>query len=204
MHIANANELQSQQQNDDSVLMVRFFVKAHEDQQATKEQGRPVFTDREFIEIRTPGKKDAVCRPARQRDIDRFPRHYEAFKARTDVSLETGTPLAEWPQVTRSMAEELAFFNVKTVEQLAACPDSQLINFMGGGMLKEKAKRWLEEAAGENVRINDLETELAKRDEEINELKAAVAALQAAAKPAVKKAPVKKKTKRKKVTAKKE
>jgi hypothetical protein len=201
VHIASASELnQAHQPTEDDALMVRFFVKAREDQRETAKQGRPVFKDTEYIEIRTPGKRDSVCRPARKRDIDRFPRHYEAFKARTSQEVATGTPLVEWPQVSRSLAEELSFFNVKTVEQLASMPDSQTSQFMGGGMLKQKARKWLEisEAA---AKANELKEALAKRDKEIEELKAAVAALQ---KPAATKRPAKKKAVRKKAAAKKE
>lgn len=183
----------------DEQLLVRFFLKPRQDPRATEEQGRPVFVDATYIEIRIPGSRDAVARPAKPQDIARFPKHYEAFKNRT-AEPETGTPLVEWPLITRSMAEELSFYNVKTVEQLVAMSDQNASKFMGINMLKQKAKEYLGDAA-EKADAKKLETELAKRDKEIEELKAAVKALSAAP---VKKTTAKKKATRKKVSAKKE
>lgn len=199
MHNINSQDFEQQNQSRmDDQLLVRFFLKPREDAVASKEAGRPVYKDTEFVEIRTPGSRDAVCRPARAGDIARFQRHYDAFKSRTDTELLEGTLLAEWPLITRSHAEELSFFNVKTVEQLVAMSDQNANQFMGIQSLKRKAKEWLEQAA-ENKAAEELQAELKKRDDEIAELKAAVKAMQA--KPRV----TKKKTRsKKKVTAKKE
>jgi hypothetical protein len=190
-------------QKMDETLLVRFFTKPRPDNAATAKEGRPIFYDCEYIEIRVPGSKDAVARPARQRDIDRFPRHYQAFKNRVEVP-EEGTPLSEWPMISRSQVEELSFFNVKTVEQLVAMSDQNSTQFMGIQKLKQTAKDWLEETQGENAKIKKLEADLAERDEQIAALAERLEKLEA--KPAPEKAPAKKKTaaRRKKVTAKKE
>ena len=42
----------STQSKLDEQLLVRFFVKSVEDKKETMSQGRPCFTDREYIEIR--------------------------------------------------------------------------------------------------------------------------------------------------------
>lgn len=190
---------------DDAGLLVRFFVKPLQDQGESIRQGRPVFRDREYIEIRTPGKRDPVCRPAKPGDINRFPRHYQAYKDRTEGELEEGTPLTEWPQISRSMAEELSFYNVKTVEQLVSMSDQHATQFMGIHGLRRQAKEWLE-LAGEQAAAAELHAQLSERDEEIADLKAAMQKMQASIddmKPKKKAAP-KKKTARRKVTAKKE
>ncbi len=200
MQIVNSEDFDSRNQSKmDEQLLVRFYLKPKQDMRASEEQGRPVFVDATYIEIRIPGSRDAVARPAKPQDIARFPKHYEAFKNRT-AEPETGTPLIEWPLITRSMAEELSFYNVKTVEQLVAMSDQNASKFMGINMLKQKAKEYLGDAA-EKADAEKLETELAKRDKEIEELKAAVKALSAAP---VKKTTTKKKATRKKVSAKKE
>lgn len=197
MQSASASDFDHQNQSKmDEALLVRFYVKPFQDQNESRKQGRPVFIDREYVEIRTPGSRDAVARPAQPKDIARFPRHYEAFKNRTSQDIHEGTPLSEWPLIARSLIEELTFFNVKTVEQLIAMPDEKAQQFMGLMGLKQKAKEWLE-LSKEYASANDLKDELAKRDDEIAELKAAVAALQ---KPRT----TKKKVTKKKVSKKKE
>lgn len=130
----------------DAALLVKFFNKAVQDQAATQEQGRPVFKDVCYVDIRTVGSKNGyVCRPARQDDINRFPRHYQAFKDRVEMPLE-GTPLSEWTLISRSQAEELAYLGVKTVEQLSSVSDANIGVIMGGYAIKAKAKDWLERA----------------------------------------------------------
>lgn len=183
---------QDRQRDLDAALLVKFFVKPVMDEEASKEAGRPIYRDVEYVDIRAPGSRDNVCRPASPHDKERFDRHYAAFKNRTqgDDRLD-GTPLAEWPLINRSRVEELAFFNVKTVEQLVAMSDANAQNFMGLNTLRAEAKRWLE-AATKAKEAMALQEELSKRDAEIEQLKTAIAELQ------------KPKTRKKKVTAKKE
>lgn len=164
----------------DKGLLVRFFYNTVPDKQATEKEGRPVFKEVEYIEIRIPGKRDAqACRPATFADKKRFPEHYKAFKDRVDMP-EMGWPLSEWPQITRSQAEELSFQNIKTVEQLAACPDSSIGNIMGGYGLKEKAQKALEEAknpAAVAEKTRELEVQNKKLLEQNAELASQVGAL---------------------------
>lgn len=203
MQIVNASDFDSQNQRKmDEQLLVRFFTKPRQDPHQTAAEGRPIFVETEYVEIRIPGSRDAVCRPAKAGDIQRFQAHYDAFKARVEAP-ETGTPLAEWPVVTRSQAEELSFYNVKTVEQLASMSDQNASQFMGMHKLRRQAKEWLEQAA-EQHDAEELAAELKKRDDEIEELRAAIRELQAAPKTTKKKTSSKRRTARKKVTAKKE
>ena len=157
----------------DERLMVRFFIKSKQDHTATLAEGRPIFKDKEYVEIRIPGNRDAqACRPATWADKQRFSKHYEAFKSRISAP-EEGTPLIEWPLISRSFAEELAFMHVKTVEQLAELSDTYAGKLHGGYGLKTKAAEWLkkskvdEEAkAAErlNARIAELEAKLLALD----------------------------------------
>lgn len=179
--------------NPDDSLLVKFYIDTIEDGAATKEAGRPIFKEVEMIDIRVPGSRNNVVRIARPQDIERFPRHYAAFKNRTSMEGIEGTPLTEWPAISRSRVEELAFLNVKTVEQLANMPDSNAQQIMGFFGLKEQAKNWLEKANG----IEALQQKLADRDNLIQELSERLSALEAKSAP-------KKKVTRKKATAKKE
>ena len=127
----NPDDFRTDQQSKmDEGLLVKFYIKPVQNQAETASQGKPVFKDAEYIEIRTPGQKSFIARKVRPGDLERFPRHYKAYKDRTsDVEVVEGTLLKEWPLITRSQVEELAFANVKTVEQLVAMPDSNASQF---------------------------------------------------------------------------
>jgi hypothetical protein len=130
----------------DEQLMVKFFLKEREDKAQTLETGSPKFKEVEYIEIRVPGQRSAqVCRPATYRDKQRFPKHYDMFQKRIEAP-EEGTPLGQWPQVSRSQVEELAFLGIKSVESVAAMADVHAHKMHGGLMLKRRAAEWLEES----------------------------------------------------------
>jgi hypothetical protein len=113
--------------------------------------GRPVFREKLYIEIRIAGQRDIqAARPATHADKQRFPRHLEAFEKRVEPPTE-GMPLIEWPKITRTLAEELAFLNVKTVEQLASMKDANLQQIMGGYGFRDQAVKWLATNSAETV-----------------------------------------------------
>ena len=64
---------------------------------------------------------------------------------------------------------KLSFFNIKTVEQLASCADSNAVNIRGFHGLKEKANKFLEVSKAA-VDVGHLKDELNKRDDQIEEL----------------------------------
>lgn len=152
----------------DAQLLVRFFMKPKQDKKATEEAGRPIYKDVEHCEIRVRGNRDPqACRPATLRDKERFPRHYEAFKKRVELP-EEGTPLAEWPQISRSQVEELSFVNVKTVEQLVDVADTHISKIHGGYSLKQKAATWLE-SANDNAKLAKINREQAQQIADLTE-----------------------------------
>jgi len=131
-------------------LFVQFFMHPKLNQTKSKESNRPIYEDREYIRIITPGDKDNIIeRPATEIDFRRFPRQYEAFKRGQSDQITSGTPLKMVPWVSRAQCEELAFFHVYTVEQLAEISDSNAQNFMGIQSLKQQAKDFL--AAAQNT-----------------------------------------------------
>ena len=176
----NHNDFQTGQESRlDEALFVKFFLKERKDSARTVEEGRPIFKEVEYIEIRVPGKRDPqACRPATLADKNRFPRHYEAFQKRTELPVE-GTPLSEWPQISRSQAEELAFLSVKTVEQLVAMSDTNVTQLQGGYTLKRRAVEWLEAASASKLIAEKeaLQDRLNEQDGEIAAMKAQMAEL---------------------------
>lgn len=158
----------SRQSEADKALAVKFLVRPFQDQAATLREGRPVFIEREYIDIKGPGTH--ICRPAEQRDIYRFPEHYRLFKARINTDdVVQGTPLRDWAPMTRAQAEELAFLNIKTVEQLAATSDVMSGKIMNFHAIKRKAQDWLE-VSKNNAAALQLKEELHKRDLQIEAL----------------------------------
>lgn len=131
----------------DETLLVKFYTHPRLSGPKTQEAGRPIYEEVPYIEIIQPGNKDSIVRrPATARDKSRFAEHYRKFEARVDQDTVEGTPLEEWPMVTRSQVEELRFFNIRTVEQLASASDSNLSGMMGVAMLRQKANEYLERA----------------------------------------------------------
>jgi hypothetical protein len=158
----------------DETLLVKFYHTPRQNEQKSQEEGRPIFEDAEYVSIMVPGQKDNIIeRPVRESDKERFPRHYAAFKNREEQTVE-GTALEQWPGITRSQCEELKFFNITTVEQLAQVSDSHAQNFMGIQLLRTRAKTFME-AAKENAANENLAAELEARDAEIESLKVAMA-----------------------------
>ena len=158
----------SAQKEQDKTLLVKFYYKNVQDKAASKREGRPIYKEKEYIDIKLPGSRDGAARPASPADKSRFQAHYEAFKARVELPTE-GTPLAEWPQITSSLVEEMSFMNIKTVEQLAELNDGLAGRFMGALNLKEKAKQWLDRAKQE-LTAESLQHELADRDKRLADM----------------------------------
>jgi hypothetical protein len=141
----------SQQRELDKHLLVKFYYETRPDKAKTEEEGRPVFKEVEYVDIRVVGKKNgAVCRPAQR-----------------IKEPEVGTPLSEWPPIGRSTVETLSFSNIKTVEQLAEMSDSVASQIMGGFGFKEKAKAFLEYTK-ETKKVTDAAA-LEKKNEELQE-----------------------------------
>jgi hypothetical protein len=138
----------AQGSHPDDILLVKFTIEAQKNDAKTIEEGRPIFEDKEWISIMAPGSRNEVRREARMADKERFPRHYAAFQNRQDQQINEGTPLTEWTGVTRSQVEEMRFWNILTVEQLAAVSDSAMGSFRGLVTLKQSAIKYLEASKG--------------------------------------------------------
>ena len=161
--IANPEDFTPQAQvEQDAKLLVKFYLKSRQDKAKSLQEGRPIFTEREYIEIRIPGSRDAIARPAGAAAVQRFPRHYQMFKDRIDVPLE-GTPLTEWPSIGRTTVEELSFLNIKTVEALASVADAHMAKFKGLSLLKRKAQDWID-LAESDAPLEQLHEQLTIRD----------------------------------------
>lgn len=159
---------QPQQQRD--TLAVRFFLKPQKNEKKSRDAGRPIYEDTEQVEIRIPGDRDVLVRPATAEDKARWDRQYEAFKKNQDQTTASGMPLGEWPLITGALREELGYFGIKTVEQLAGVPDVQLQRIGPLMALRQKARDWVARSKDDAV--------LVKLRDENDQLSARVSALE--------------------------
>lgn len=175
--------------NSENGALVEFYTDAVQNNFRSKQEGRPIFEDRVFVRIQTPGDtRTTINREATDQDKARFPKSWSAFEQGLSEVTE-GTPLAQWTAVSASQVKELAHVHVRTVDQLAALSDAS-IQRMGPGyqQLRQQARHYLENAqdgakATEVQRENDdLREENALLKEQIKALKAQVKALESDAK----------------------
>jgi hypothetical protein len=171
----------------DEFLWVTFESASHFNDVATREQGRPIFEMRDYIKIIVPGDSTQVVhRPVRDTDKQRWPNQWLAFTTGKEQSI--GFPLSEWPYLTRAQIDELKYFKIDTVEQLAHVSDTACQKFMGLKDLREKANTYLQQMKGEEPLARVL-AEKAAREEENKALQAQIADLQAAVQQLLKKKP---------------
>jgi len=163
--------------NPDAALVVEFYTRPVQNNFESSKKGHPIFEDITYIKINVPGLKDmAWDMPARSDHKARFPQQWQHYVNRTQGDArEIGTPVSEWPQLTRSQAEEFRALKFYTIEAIANASDLN-INSLGmiGGMnpyvLREKARAFLKAAQDSALPQHQAE-ELAKRDAEILLLK---------------------------------
>lgn len=147
-------------------LMVTFFYYTDKDDEETTKQGRPVFKDYEYLRCIVAGDRTNVIeRPATPYDRKRFAAQYKRFKA-SEEQKPSGFPLSEWTQVSKAQIEELKYFNVFTVEQLAEVPDNLGQQFPFFHDLKRKANSYLT-ALKEEAPLLKMQAELQERDDKI-------------------------------------
>ena len=172
----NVNNLQF----GDDRLGVQFYMQSVEDKERTLAEGRKCFREREYIKIMIPGDRhNVIVRPVQVTGIMptddrmRFPRHYEAFQKKLEQKAHDGTPLALWPAMPESTAEELKYVNVFTVEQLATLSDTYVGKMPNGHNWKAKAAEFLK-VIGDQAAVNRLNSALAERDAKIATQEAAI------------------------------
>ena len=167
----------------DNKLYVEFFRKPILQPGKSREAGRAVYEEIDYVRIHVPGDKSSVIeRPLSEQDVFRFQDRYNKWKA-GQAEAVTGTPLSALPGMNASKVEEYKFFKIITVEQLAEANDNLGSKFMSFQQDKQRAKAFMEVAAN-NAPIEKMNAELQKRDAEIENLRTMVEALQANAKPA--------------------
>ena len=166
----------------DDNLHVRFFMKPRIDREASMKENRPIYKDVPHIEIAIPGDKNNIpLAEVWDQHIRRFPQHWAQFQAGLKEQV-VGTPLKVAPFLTESHIEELHFFKIRTIEQLANLSDTNM-TWNGAREMQQAAKKYLLKVNGNEAlmeRMKAMEAEL----QAMREAKAeAEAQLQAASEP---------------------
>ena len=159
----------------------------------SKEEGRPVYIDQDWIHITVAGMdKDIIERKATEQDKERFAREWELYQKGQEQA-KVGTPLEMWPAMTPGRVATLKGLNILTVEDMATLSDTgcQKVG-MGAYELRSAAQKYLNAAAQSSaaMAVEKLEEENANLKAEVADLRALVEkmiAAQAPADPAVEK-----------------
>ena len=191
--------IDSDTQGADARLAVQFYKKSVKQEDASIEAGRPIFKEFDFVRIMIPGDNlTEIDTYAQESHKQRFPRQWAHYQNQVSSHEDIiGTPLDQWPQITRSQADELRGLKFHTVESIADCSDQQLQRIgMVAGMspynFRLKAKAFLNLANDsadvaqreaelqalrqENAKITaETEAKLSKMQEQMEALLAAVA-----------------------------
>lgn len=143
----------------DKKVFVKFYTKPVQNEAKSAAEGRPIFDEREYIEIRTPGQQNNVIqRPVCDMDRQRFRESYRQFKAGIEDQV-VGTPLEEVPFLTRSQVEELRYLRIRSLEHLSELNDQVCGQHAGLYALKQKAQKFLQAANGA-APITDLQRQI--------------------------------------------
>lgn len=179
---------------------VRIWREAAKNNFLSTREGRAIFDEVIFVEVISPGSKGSTPvfevertfakemnhpQPLRGMQYDQYAELIERFKSRevADASM-TGTPLTEWPEISRTMAASLREANIFSIEALANLPDTAL-SLVGpdGRSWRTKAAAFLEAAkdAGYATRLAAENEEMRREMAEMREQMAVLAQNAAAA-----------------------
>lgn len=155
-------------------VIPNFHYKAVKNNYRSKQEGRPVYENREYIEMIVPGNAtERPCMPVREEHKERFPDAYRRFKEKQEQQID-GTPLEQWPVMDPARVSSLKDVDIYTVDQVANLPDS-FASSVGPDFneLKKQAQRFLSvaESTANEERLESMEAELQRLREENEELR---------------------------------
>ena len=163
--------LPSDENNADARLQVRFYKRPVQQEAETLAAGRPIYKEFDFVHICVAGDTlTEIDTYVLNSHKTRFPIQWARYQNRIGSEEQdvVGTPVSEWPLVSKSQAEELRAMKFYTVESIANASDGQLQRMgMAAGMspyaFRDKAKSFL------NLATSAAETD--QRTQEIEKLR---------------------------------
>jgi hypothetical protein len=182
----NVTDFQEGIQQDDKAL-VRFYMKPVKGA-VNPLTGTSDWSEKLYYETVIPGSRDTINQPVTEITKRKYPMQYAKFQANASTEGLSGTFISETTWISRAQAEELAYFGVKTVEQLAAAPDTLCQKQIGMYDLRRKAQSFLEQREKDapilaiHAKFDALKAETEVKDQTIADLQRRLAALEEAAK----------------------
>jgi hypothetical protein len=157
-------------------LHVQFSLRPEKDEEKSLKEGRPIYVEKQWIDIKIPGDKDNdISREVRPGDKEQHPLQWAAFVNKKEQPIE-GTLLEQLPFLSKAQVLEFNGIGIRTAEQFRDMSDAIGMKIMGYHGIKRSITAFLDSAAG-GAAAQKLAAELEKRDNEISMLKAMVETL---------------------------
>jgi hypothetical protein len=164
-------------------LILRFFKEAVPNGAKSREAGREICDQVDFVSIIVPGSRDERIRKVDAEIKQRFGPQYEHW-LKTQEQPPEGQPLDRVPWLNVAQVRELQYLNIKTLEQLAGLSDTAIQHIgMGGMEMRKKAIAYIEagkssaELTRSVARISELERECARLQDTVTAVNARYEAL---------------------------
>lgn len=151
-------------------MPVRFFREKFLMGHASEQAGHPVYEDRDFIEIATPGDLNTIIhRVATDKDKANYANLFAQYKAGLEPSAE-GVPIESWARLTPARVANYKALGFRTVEHIADMNDNVIQKVgMGAHGDRTAAKAYLESA--QNTALAQRQAlELERRDQTIADM----------------------------------
>ena len=163
----------------DDRLIVGFYHKSVLNTHKSKEAGKRICEDREFVKIQHPGETlNILDRPIQEADKFRWPRQWAMFQQGKN-QIPDGIPITLLYPDKPSITDMLIGYNIHTVEQLAHL-SANGIDQVGMGCQEwvNKAAKYLEQAQ-KGVDFHRFEQAMQEKDTEMDTLRRQVKDLSA-------------------------
>jgi hypothetical protein len=163
----------------DDRLGIMFYNDVTEDTAASLREGRKIFKNVEMVKIMIPGERSPTIRMVQKTgirhsdDTMRWPKQWQIFKSQGEQVAHPGTPLNLWPRMPATLAEELKYINIFTVEQLAELADNYATKIPKGYEWKKQAADFVRVMKDSAV-VAQLQEQLDTSKNEVEALKQAV------------------------------
>lgn len=158
-------------------VFAKFYQRSVLNKELSVKEGRPVHELREYVRIMVAGDKtNQLDREATKQDKQRFSHAYQLFRS-GDAEQVVGTPLALLPFMNQATVDDLAHFKIRTVEQLAALSDGNLMQVGPIRDMRTKAQDYLAAAKGVapttqlRAELDSMQKQNASMARELQELK---------------------------------
>lgn len=163
-----------------------FFVELVADDAASEAAGAPRRREIEMVRLMIAGDMlSSPVHPVNAEFRERFSAAYAKFKAgQTAIHVE-GTPLRDWPALSRLQIAELEDLKIYSVDQLAGVADQNINRIQDGRILRAKADAFLKlskdsahanKLAADNERlrgsVDDLTAKLADLSARVEQMQA--------------------------------